>query len=303
VQNRKRRPIKLRTREAQPQQRFLVKKIGRLVDMGFTMPQIHSILGSEHAQSSLYHYSSVYRLIKRAEPLVSEQGLSMLENSGLRFVHSVPCLLALDDTRFTAVIEFLADPHNGCNITMLPRDRLTQYVLQTVREWPAALNMRKDLLHHRLRDTVGRMYLWKNGIPACTEVAISHADRKNNTIGTRHGLRCDILGMDLKGRFYMIEVKTSLNDLKKGMGRIEEYRQYAHFFSILTSDMDVRDTILHTMSPDIGVLFYDIVEQCLLPEYSREAAFVDIALSPEEHNNITYYLCRKAVLDMSAGFC
>ncbi len=303
MQSRKRRPIKLRTREPRPQQRSLVKKIGRLVDMGFTMSQIHSILGSEQAQSSLYHYSSVYRLIKRAEPLVSERGLSMLENSGLRFVHSVSCLLALDDTQFKDVIEFLADPHNGCNVAMLSRDRLTQYVLQTVREWPAALNMHKDLLHHRLRDTVGRMYLWKNGIPACTEVAITHMERKNYSDSARHGLRCDILGMDQKGRFHMIEVKTSPSDLKKGMGRIAEYRQYAHFFSILTSDMDVRDTILRTMPADIGILFYDVVEQCLLPEYSREAAFVDIALSPEEHNNITYYLCRKAVLDISADFC
>ncbi|MBQ8611419.1 MAG: MmcB family DNA repair protein [Oscillospiraceae bacterium] len=300
MKKRNRHSMRIEKRKVCSQQVQMIEKVGRLVDDGYTMSQIQNLLGWERAQSSLYHYSSIYQLLKRAEPLVSKRSFKVLADSGLRFVHSVACLTALDDSMFKEVVEYLTDPANGCDITMLPRDRLTGYVLQTVHNWPPK-NHLQELLHHKLRDIVGATYLWKNGIPSCSEVMLAHSNKRFCPANLRHGLRCDLLGVDPEGRFHMIEVKTSLNDLKSGLDRIDEYRQYADHFSILTSDIEVRNTVMQTLAPEIGVIFYDQVSECILPECSREAALVDIALSQEERMVLLHRLCRKFYMDKNVS--
>lgn len=270
-----------------------IKKIGKLYEMGCKVPEIQQCC-SDLSGSSIQHYVTVYKLLKRADGMVSEKCMYMLRESGLRFCNCAANLAKLSDDEFVRVLEYCAD-RSILNVEGLTRNGLTEYVREII-ENKEYDKITRSKLHDRLRDVIARKFLYDKDVPASTEVVLEKQCKSVFDTENVSGLRIDCLGLDSKGLLYGIEVKTNLQDFENGIENILSYAKYVNYMYLLTSDLEVKTKAIKCFEgTSIGVLYYDLLKQKINPVMSTLAEKKEINVSKEKINEIKFRLYKKEV--------
>ena len=264
----------------------LTQRVGKLYDRGLKVPEIQASLAIE-SRSKIEHHKTVYRLFKRAGQIQpSDNVKSMLENSGLRFANCAGKLLELSEEDFVNVLEFIADP-KIINISALKRDELTKYVKNVISNREFEKEPTNDTLHDTLKKGIARSFLHNRGIPTSIEVTLENKHKGTFPWDENKGLRIDVAGFD-EHAIYGVEVKTSLEDFEQHIDTIRAYSDYLDYIYILTCDMSVKRRAMELLDNKFGVIYFDLGEQRVLLEHSREAEKNMDIVSQEKQNLIKY---------------
>lgn len=279
--------------EVLEKQKENIERVGKCHEMGCKVPEIQRYC-SDLSGSSIEHYVTVYKLLKRADGIVSINCMNMLRESGLRFCNCASNLAKLEDDEFVRVLEYCADC-SILNVEGLSRDKLTKYVRDVIENRKYDKIIRSDL-HERLRDVIARKFLYDKEVPASTEVVLEKHYKSVFDTENVSGLRIDCLGLDSKGMLHGIEVKTNIQDFENGIENVLSYAKYVNYMYLLTSDFEVKTkAIKYFEGTSIGVLYYDLIEQKINPVMSTLAKKKEIEVSKEKIDEIKFRLYKKEV--------
>lgn len=214
----------------------------------------------ELSEKSLEHYLAVARLLCRLERLLEEKSLGWelwnaaevkkLQSTGILLCDKASAINNLSDAAFLHVLRAIALAY-PCT-----KAEIKRIVDETIgRIAPRERKRAKNYDHDRIRDGVGKTFLWELG---CQFIATEA--KLDKEAAAERGLKIDLLGWKEDGTICGVEIKTRRADCRRAEanGQFDRYAKYVNEMYIITPDEAVYNRALRwklrANRTDVGVL-------------------------------------------------